>query len=226
MSILLSSSMHHSAIALLSGRLRAKSRSLLACGSLALAVALAGCGGAGRPIKYYQLTYPTPNPPAQTPLNVSLLVTMFDAAHLYKDERIVYSVSANQLGFYDSERWVAPPVDLLQDSLVRALRSSGHYRSVMTVRGEGGGDFALTGHLYEFGEADGATIVARLHYVTRLRDRKTGMIVWTHVYNYDEPASAKTVPAVVEAMDKNVQRSVAEVQASLEEYFRANPPKS
>jgi ABC-type uncharacterized transport system auxiliary subunit len=225
MSTLLSSSMPRSAFTFLAVRLRARSRSLLAWGSLSLAIVLAGCGGAGRPIKYYQLTYPTPNPPAQTPLNISLLVTMFDAAHLYRDDRIVYSVSANQLGFYDSERWVAPPVDLLQDSLVRSLRSSGHYKSVMTVRGEGGGTYSLTGHLYEFGEADGANIVARLHYVVRLRDRKTGMIVWTHVYNYDEPAASKTVPAVVEAMDKNVQRSVAEVQASLEEYFRANPPK-
>ena len=51
------------------------------------------------------------------------------------------------------------------------------------------------------------------------------MIVWTHIYNHDEPAAAKTVPAVVAAMDKNVQRSVQEVQASLEEYFRANLPK-
>ena len=52
------------------------------------------------------------------------------------------------------------------------------------------------------------------------------MIVWTHAYNHDEPASAKTVPAVVAAMDKNVQRSVEEVQAGLDEYFRANPPKN
>jgi hypothetical protein len=49
--------------------------------------------------------------------------------------------------------------------------------------------------------------------------------VWTHNYNHDEPAGAKTVPAVVSAMDKNVQRSVDEVQAGLLEYFNANPPK-
>jgi ABC-type uncharacterized transport system auxiliary subunit len=225
MSILLSSSMHHSAFTFLSRKLRANSRPLFACGSLALALALAGCGGATRPIKYYQLTYPVAAPPAQTPLNISLLVTTFDASHLYKDERIVYSVSANQLGLYDSHRWVAPPVDLLQDSLVRGLRSSGHFKSVMTVRGEGGGDYSLTGHLYEFGEVDSTEVLARLHFVIRLRDHKTGFIVWTHVYNHDETASAKTVPAVVEAMDKNVQLSVAEVLSSLDEFFKSNPPK-
>ncbi len=187
-----------------------------------LALALAACGSS-RPIKYYQLTYPTSAPSATAPLNVTLLVRTFDSSHLLKEEGIVYSVKPQELGVYQQQRWIAPPVDMLQDALVRGLRSSGRFRSVMIVRGEGGGDYALAGSLYEFGEVDGAEIVARLTYTVRLRDRKTGMIVWTHNYNHDEPASAKTVPAVVAAMDKNVQRSVQEVQAALEEYFVAHP---
>jgi ABC-type uncharacterized transport system auxiliary subunit len=183
---------------------------------------LAACGGS-HPIKYYQLTYPATAPPPVSPLNVTLLVRTFDATHLLQEEGIVYSVHPNELGVYQQQRWVASPVDMLQDALVRGLRSSGRFRSVMIVRGEGGGDYALAGHLYEFGEVDGAEVVARLSYTVRLRDRKTGLIVWTHSYNYDEPASAKTVPAVVAAMDKNVQRSVLEVQAALMEYFVAHP---
>jgi len=58
-----------------------------------------------------------------------------------------------------------------------------------------------------------------------LRDRKTGLTVWNHVYNHDEPVSEKSINAFVLAMDKNVQRSVQEVQAGLEEYFRAHPLK-
>lgn len=191
---------------------------------MALAAFLSACGSP-RPIKYYQLSYPTSAQGQQAPLNVSLLVRTFDASFLYKENRIVYSTSPQELGLYDSQRWVTPPVDMLQDALVRGLRSSGRYRSVMTVRGEGGGEYSLTGHLYEFGEYDGPEIMARLNYVVRLRERKTGMIVWTHNYNHDEPAGAKTVPAVVTAMDKNVQRSVDQVQAGLLEYFNANPPK-
>ena len=68
-----------------------------------------------------------------------------------------------------------------------------------------------------------ATIVARLSYEVRLRDRKSGTTVWEHSYSYDEPASEKSVSAFVNAMDKNIQRSVQEVQAGLEEYFRAHP---
>ncbi len=222
MRIFLSSSMNKNRLAKFSRSLRASSLTLLAVGSVA--VALAGCGSS-RPIKYYQLSYPASPAGPPAPLNVSLLVRSFEASHLYQEERIVYSTSPNELGLYEENRWVSPPVEMLQDALVRGLRSAGHFRSVMIVRGEGGGDFALAGHLYEFNEVDGAEIVARLKYTVRLRDRKTGMIVWTHTYAHDEPASAKTVPAVVAAMDKNVQRSVEEVQAGLDEYFRANPPK-
>ncbi len=187
-----------------------------------LTLALAGCGSS-RPIKYYQLTYPVTTPSPGAPLNVSLLVRDFEASHLLQEEGIVYSVRPQELGVYQQQRWVTPPVDMLQDALVRGLRSSGRYRSVMIVRGEGGGDYALAGHLYEFGEVDGTDIVARLTYTVRLRDRKTGMVVWTHSYNHDEPAAAKTVIAVVDAMDKNLQRSVQEVQAALEQYFVAHP---
>ncbi|MGA7413237.1 MAG: ABC-type transport auxiliary lipoprotein family protein [Bryobacteraceae bacterium] len=187
-----------------------------------LALTLAACGSP-RPIKYYQLTYPTTAPSPGAPLNVTLLVRAFDSSNLFKEEGIVYSVHPPELSVYDQQRWVAAPVDMLQDALVRGLRSSGRFRSVMTVRGEGGGDYALAGHLYEFGEVDSPEIVARLSYTVRLRDRKTGLIVWTHTYNHDEPASAKTVLAVVAAMDTNVQRSVQEVQAALGEYFAAHP---
>jgi ABC-type uncharacterized transport system auxiliary subunit len=204
------------------GKFRGDFPSLLGLGFLA--IALMGCG-APRPIKYYQLTYPSVAASQQAPINASLLVTAFGASHLYRDERIVYSTSPNELGLYELQRWVLPPVDLLRDAMVRGLTSAGHFRSVMTVRGEGGGDFGLNGHIYEFGEVDGSDIVARLHFVVRLRNRKTGMIVWTHTYSHDEPAGAKTVSAVVAAMDKNVQRSVEEIQAGLDEYFRVNPPK-
>jgi hypothetical protein len=56
-----------------------------------------------------------------------------------------------------------------------------------------------------------------------LRDRKTGATVWEHSYSYDEPVTEKTVSALAVGMDKNIQRSVQEIQSGLDEYFRANP---
>jgi hypothetical protein len=58
-----------------------------------------------------------------------------------------------------------------------------------------------------------------------LREIKTGNVVWSHSYNRDEPSGGKTVSDLVVAMDKNVQRSVQEIQAGLDDYFRNRPAK-
>jgi ABC-type uncharacterized transport system auxiliary subunit len=192
---------------------------------LAVVFFVAGCGGA-RPIKYYQLSYPTTAPPPSADaINTTLMVRSFEASHLYLGDQIVYGFDSPEMGVYQTQRWAEPPVEMLQDALVRGLRSTGRFRAVYTIRAEAGSQYILAGHLYDFKEVDGSTIVARLNYQVRLRDRKTGTTVWTHMYTHDEPASEKSVAAVATAMDKNVQRSVQEVQAGLEDYFRANPPK-
>ena len=197
---------------------------LLTVGLIMLVVSLAGCGSS-RPIKYYHITYPTADNPSADTIDAILMVRTFEASHLYLDDKIVYGMDSPETGTYEYQRWVEPPVEILQDSLVRGLRASGRFRGVYGLRSDINGQFILAGHLYEFQEVDGATIVARLSYETRLRDRKTGLTVWNHVYNHDEPVSEKSVSAFVQAMDKNVQRSVLEVQAGLEEYFRAHPMK-
>src|SRR4029077_9111603 len=192
---------------------------------LAVVFFVVGCGGA-RPIKYYQLSYPTTAPPpSPDAINTTLMVRPFEASHLYLGDQIVYGFDSPEMGVYQTHRGAQPPVQMLQDALVRGLRSTGRFRAVYTIRAETGSQYILAGHLYDFKEVDGSTIVAQLNYAVRLRDRMTGTTVWTHLYTHDEPASEKSVAAVATAMDKNVQRSVQEVQAGLEDYFRANPPK-
>jgi ABC-type uncharacterized transport system auxiliary subunit len=187
-----------------------------------ITLSVAGCGSA-RPIKYYQVTYPTKSFVAEDAINTALMVRSFEASHLYLDDKMVYGFDSPEMGTYEYQRWAEPPVEILQNALARGLRSSGRFKAVYTLRADPDGRFILVGHLYDFKEVDAATTVARLSYEVRLRDRKTGTTVWDHSYTYDEPASEKNVPAFVTAMDKNVQRSVQEVQAGLEEYFRAHP---
>jgi ABC-type uncharacterized transport system auxiliary subunit len=199
--------------------------SLTGLAALAMALFVAGCGSV-KPIKYYQISYPsTAPPPSQDAINTTLLVRQFEASHLYLSDQIVYGFDSPQLGTYQTERWAEPPVEMLQDALVRGLRASGRFRAIYTIRSDVSGQYILGGHLYDFKEVDATSIVARLVYEVRLRNRKSGTTVWSHMYNHDEPASEKSVSAIASAMDKNVQRSVQEVQAALEEYFRANPPK-
>jgi len=189
---------------------------------IALGICLASCGSA-RPIKYYQVSYPTKSFVAEDAVNTTLMIRTFEASHLYLDDKIVYGLDSPEMGTYEYQRWAEPPVEILENALVRGLRASGRFQAVYTIRADPNGRFILAGHLYDFKEVDANPMVARLSFEVRLRDRKSGTMVWNHTYIHDEPASEKTVAAFVEAMDKNIQHSVQEVQAGLDEYFRAHP---
>lgn len=189
---------------------------------LVTALALLGCGSP-RPIKYYEVNYPTKSFVAADAINTSVMVRPFESSPLYLDGKIVYGFDSPEMGTYEYSRWANPPVEILQNALARGLRASGRFRGVYTLHSDPNGRFIITGHLYDFKEVDSASVVARLTYVAYLRDRKTGRTVWDYFYSHDEPATEKSINAFVAAMDQNVQRSVQEVQAGLEEYFRANP---
>jgi len=190
------------------------------------AVFLGGCG-ATRPSKYYQLTIPgnPPGGPAADPAPVTLLVGNLFASDLYREDRIVYSTAGEQMGTYQYQRWAEPPTEMIQQVLLRALRSSGRYRAVFIHRSDASGDFLLRGRLYDFKEVSENGMAARLTVDFEMRDLKNGATVWTHYYQHDEPLHGKSVPAVVEALDKNVQRAVKEVLESLDQYFAAHPAK-
>ena len=195
--------------------------------ALALLVGLlAGCG-AGRPSKYYQLTVPANAASAEKAdaVPVTLLLGGLMTSHLYREDRIVYGNGPEQLGTYEFERWAEPPAELIQGVLLRQLRASGRYRAVYYRRSNMKGDFAIRGRLYDFKELTGSPLTARVTLELEMRDLNTGGTVWTHHYTHDEPVSGKDVPSVVAALDRNVQRAVSEVIASLDQYFAAHPAK-
>jgi len=195
--------------------------------ALALLVGfLAGCGAA-RPSKYYQLTIPPSAASVEKAdaAPVTLLLGGVMTSHLYREDRIVYGNGKEQLGTYEFERWAEPPAEMIQEVLLRQLRASGRYRAVHYRRSNMKGDFAIRGRLYDFKEVSGSQLSGRVTLELEMRDLNTGGTVWTHYYTYDEPASGKDVPAIVAALDRNVQRAVIEVLASLDQYFASHPGK-
>ena len=187
---------------------------------------LAGCGAA-RPSKYYQLTVP-PNAASVEKADsvpVTLLLGGVATSHLYREDRIVYGNGKEQLGTYEFERWAEPPAEMIQEVLLRQLRASGRYRAVYYRRSNMKGDFTIRGRLYDFKELASSPLLARLTLELEMRDLTTGGTVWTHYYTHDEPVSGKDVSALVAALDRNVQRAVAEVIGSLDQYFASHPAK-
>ena len=187
---------------------------------------LSGCGAA-RPSNYYQLTVPSDAGAVEkaNAVPVTLLLGQLTTSHLYREDRIVYGNGAERLGTYEYQRWAEPPTEMIQEVLLRELRSSGRYRAVHYRRSNMKGDFALRGNLYDFKEVDGGQMSARVTLELEMRDLKNGATVWTHYYTHDEPAGGNDVPALVTALDKNVQRGVKEVVESLDQYFASHPVK-
>jgi ABC-type uncharacterized transport system auxiliary subunit len=191
-----------------------------------LAVSLASGCGATRPSSYYQLTVPGDIAPVADPkpYPVTLLVGPIRTSHLYREDHIVYSSNGESMGTYEFQRWAQPPTEMIQEILLRQLRTSGRYREVDVLRSNSRGDYLLFGRLFDFKEVSGNALVARLTVEWELRDMKTASTVWTHYYTHDEPVNGKEMSSVVAALDHNVQQSVGEVKSGLDQFFSARQP--
>ncbi|MCL4524651.1 MAG: ABC-type transport auxiliary lipoprotein family protein [Acidobacteria bacterium] len=201
-------------------------RFAVACGLTAILAGVMACGAA-RPSKFYTMDISETAATSSAPrIQTDLLVGRINAPHLYRDDRIVYRTGSTQLGTYEYHRWAEPPADTIEALLLRALRSSGNFRSVQSLRSNARGDYILRGRLNELNEISGGAsgVAARVNLEVELYSQKSGTVVWSKLYSSDEPVNGKEVPAVVDALNKNVQRAMDQIVAGLADYFAKNPP--
>ena len=202
------------------GRRRAPGFALAA---LACAMFVAGCGAA-RPVHYYTLEQPPAAQPAESKAHaVSLLVARVRATRLLEDDRIVYGTSPVEMGVYTEHRWAEPPPEMIGTMLIERLRATGQYESVQRLSGAARGDYVVRGRLIALKELDlPSGIVARFAMELELFEPKTGTVVWSQTYQHDEPVQKKTVEAVVEALQQNVEAGLGQLVGGLGEYFAAH----
>ena len=179
-----------------------------------------------RPIKYYRIDVPAAT--AAVPDNVfgvTLQVDNIDSAPLMRDGRILYQVGAHEMGAYEYHRWVETPDRIVQDSLVRLLRSSGRYQSVETQRNSAKADYIIQGKIYEFSEVDKPEIHTRVSMEIELREGKSDRTVWSRLYTNEELVDGKEIPDVVESLDQNLRRGLSEIMTGLNQYFAGRAAK-
>jgi len=188
---------------------------------------LSACS-ASRPVKYYVLDVdPLPANPGP-PFPVTLIVGRIMANELYRADRLVYGWGPAELGTFEYERWAESPADMVQDILIASLRETHQYRSVSRISSSLRGidpDYIVRGRLLGLYEVDKPSLVARFSVQLELFQPKTGMTLWSDSYSHDEPVQSKTVPAVVEALDKNVHVGMQQLTESLGQYFASHPPQ-
>jgi ABC-type uncharacterized transport system auxiliary subunit len=184
-----------------------------------------GCGAA-RPVHFYVID---PGPmsanAAAPPYPVTILLARITASHLYREDRLVYGGGDVQFGIHENERWTESPVDMMQDLLLASLRSTGQYASVARIGSMQRGNYILRGHLNSLYEVDKPALLARFSLELELFDSKAGTTVWTETYTHDEPVSGKSVPDVIEAIDRDVHGGIQQLTTSLGQYFASHPPQ-
>jgi cholesterol transport system auxiliary component len=187
---------------------------------------LAGCGAAP-PVHFYTLEKPPATEPAATnTYSVSLLVAPVRATRLLEDDRIVYGTSPVEMGVYNGHRWAEPPPEMIETMLIGRLRATGQYKSVQRLAGAARGNYVLRGRLVSLKEMDlPSGIVARFAMELNLFQPKTGTVVWSETYERDEPVEKKSVNAVVEALQRNVDAGLGQLVAGLGQYFATQPAK-
>ena len=187
------------------------------------ALILSGCGSP-KPIRYYTIQSSTAPALSTSTSTVSLLVADINGPAIFQDSPVAYRIGINEVGTYQYSRWVEPPVEMVHDHLIHLLRNSGAYQSVDSLGSASGGQFVVRGRLYDFEEVDGGSSITGLVSMDfQLYDRKSGKVVWSHVYSQSEPVQGKEISAIVTALDVNLERGLKEVAAGLEQYFATNP---
>ena len=185
--------------------------------------ALNGCGSP-RPIMYYGIQIPAAPAPASYTYPIDLVVGRISGPDLLETPPIVYKTGRNVIGTYQYHRWTDAPVEMVQTKLVRTLRTSGVFQSVSAQGGASSGELMVRGRLYDFEEVDGDAVAGLVSMEFELFNRKTAKVVWSHFYTHTDPVESKQVVAVVEALDRNLDRGLKEVVAGLRTYFESNPP--
>jgi ABC-type uncharacterized transport system auxiliary subunit len=155
---------------------------------------------------------------------ITLLIGHIGAPAILQDEPIAYRSGPNEIGTYAYHHWVEPPVRTLKIMLIRQLRASGKYQSVVELGSSAQGEFVLHGRLDDFEEVDAGSTAALVTMEFELLDRKTGKIVWTHFYSHSEPVQGKGISDVVSALDHNLVRGLTEIASELDVYFSTHLP--
>ena len=136
-------------------------------------ITLAGCKAGVKYPNYYTLHVPPPpDPPAQEGVRASLAIREFRSPTYLHQGSIVYKTSAEQVGFYNYDRWAVDPREFVTNAVTDRLRASGSFTQVKSYDGRSDVDYVLSGRLEKLEEVDyeGGVKVAESTSRSQLRE--------------------------------------------------------
>lgn len=145
-------------------------------------------------------------------------VALPQAAHLLRQDRLVYFTNDNQLNFYQYHRWAESPVFMVRRLLIEHLRARGGFGQVVPYQAQKGLDYLLRGRLLAMEEVDEPDrILARFGLELELVRQEDEQVVWMGRDSCQRPVERQEVAAVVEALSGCAQEILGKLSGSLAE---------
>ncbi len=185
---------------------------------VAVALAVAGCGGVRYP-KSYLLEPRPPSPATQssTPAFGRLAIREFRCPDYLCDGRIVYRPTPNEVGYYEYHRWAASPRQMITQSVDESIRARGLFTAVTVRDADPDAAYLLTGDIRQLEEVDrGQSVSAVCEVSAYLIDARTKAVVWSDSQSATVPVAERDVPGVVSGLAGATRAAVDALVASME----------
>lgn len=171
------------------------------------------------------LDYPSPVFSGLQISNESIRVDRFSVAQAYNTTAMVYRPAAFRLDSYTGSRWSIHPADMINDLLVRDLRSARFLAEVFPYQSDERVRYTLDGFIDQFCEYDeGPLSTAVLSINVILFDQQAGQssgrFKLQKTYRYSNRISEKTAEALAKGMTKNVEDFSKDLIQDLSSLFR------
>lgn len=189
---------------------------------LSAVIMITACGGGKSTyaVRQYLPDYAPAANAGQPRAEEAIRVEPFSTAQAYNSTAMLYRPAAFELSAYNRERWRVPPGDMVTDYLLRDLRYSGSFRTVLRYDDAGEGRYGLNGTVVEFLEVDGSVGPRALFSVdvTLLdvtRREITRRVVFQKTYTVEEAMKEKSARALAEAMSRALKKFSGELMADI-----------
>jgi len=181
---------------------------------------LAGCSSKILYPRYYTIDIPSPpaNGAARVGISGTLAVRRFESAPYIRQKRIVYRPEPEEIGFYEYNRWVDDPAEMVTMAIIDCLRSSRSFSEVKRYDGQNQQDYLMVGHLDRLEETDyggGVAVTAKIS--AELVDLHSGITQWTGDAAETLRVDDRNINSVVVEMGHAVQKSIDRLVVSLDQ---------
>jgi cholesterol transport system auxiliary component len=186
---------------------------LIAASSLMLAACGSIVGPPDAPQMYALRPAPQPAQPGGK-VGWALSILKPDASSNLDSSRIALARNGTQLDYYANASWPDRLPDLVQTALLAGFETSGRIDAVSRDADALHADYQLSTDLRDFeahyATPDGVPTVA-VTIIAHMANAKSRMIVSNLTVTLNEPASANSVDAVVQAFDTALAKAIAQI---------------